>query len=245
VPNYQQKIINLALDIIFPKICLGCGKFTGKNDFNYVCGKCFGEIALKNILECIGCNRPTRFGLTCAFCAKKNKTDQLIIVAKLSDPLVDKMLKTYKYKFVQDMAAPLSVIAKKRVKKLLSKGFNLFEDNPLIIPVPLRRNRLNWRGFNQAELLAKNISDAYHMIYRDDILTRITDPKHQADIKAKEDRVNNIKNNFAVKNSEPVKSRTVILVDDICTTGATLNECAKVLKESGAKRIIGFVIARK
>ncbi|MEK7603637.1 MAG: phosphoribosyltransferase family protein, partial [Patescibacteria group bacterium] len=155
---------------------------------------------------------------------------------------------TYKYKFVQDMAAPLSVIAKKRIKRLLSKGFNLFEDNPLLIPVPLRRKRLNWRGFNQAGLLAKNISDAYCMSYRDDILIRIADPKHQADIKAKEDRINNVRNNFTVKDSKLLRGRTVILVDDICTTGATINECAKVLKNppagGGAKRVIGFAIAR-
>lgn len=244
MPNYQQKITNLVLDIIFPKICLGCSKFTGKNDFDYVCGKCFGEIALKNILECIGCKRETRLGLTCAFCAKENNIDQLIIVAGLSNPLVDKILKTYKYKFVRDMSAPLSVIAKKRVKNLLLKGFNLFEDNPLLIPVPLRRKRLNWRGFNQAGLLAKDISDTYYMTYRGDILIRIADPKHQADIKAKEDRINNVRNNFAVKDSESLRGRTVILVDDICTTGATINECARVLKESGAKRVIGFAIAR-
>lgn len=262
VSSYQQKIINLVLDVIFPKICLGCGKFThststsavssvpngsgqtGKNDFDYVCGKCFREITLKNILECIVCNRETRLGLTCAFCANKNKVDQLIIAVDLSNPLVDKILKTYKYKFVRDMAAPLSIISKKCVKNIMLKGFNLFKDNPLLIPVPLRRKRLNWRGFNQAGLLAKNISDAYCMSYRDDILIRIADPKHQADIKAKEDRINNVRNNFTVKDSESLRGRTVILVDDICTTGATINECARVLKESRAKRVIGFAIAR-
>ena len=142
------------------------------------------------------------------------------------------------------MAAPLSVLAKRRVKKLPSKGFIMFEDNPLLIPVPLSKKRLNWRGFNQAGLLAKDISDAYYMSYRGDILTRTADSKHQADIKVKEDRIHNIRNNFAVTNGALARDRTIILVDDICTTGATLNECAKVLKENGAKKVIGFVIAR-
>lgn len=242
--NYPQQVVNSILDTIFPKVCLGCGKFTEKGDFDYVCRKCFGKIDLKNTFECIGCKRETRYGLTCAFCKKDNPVGQLIIASELSDSLVDKMLKTYKYKFIHSMATPLSVVAKKCVKKLLSKGFSLFEDNPILIPVPLHQKRLNWRGFNQADLLARSVSDAYHMSYSGDILIRIADPKHQADIKAREERLNNVRNNFAVTDAKAVRGRTVILVDDICTTGATLNECARVLKESGAKRIIGFVIAR-
>lgn len=254
--NYPQRAVNWILDTIFPKICLGCRKFTrstssgqaGKGDFDYLCRSCFGSIRLKNTFECIGCKRQTRFGLTCVFCAKENQIDQLIIAAELSDPLVDKMLKTYKYKFVYDMAAPLSVISKKCVKKLLSKGFSLFEDNPLLVPVPLHKKRFNERGFNQAELLAKNIADTYHVSYNISVLTRISNPKHQADIKSREERLNNVRNNFAVINAEAIRGRTIILVDDICTTGATLNECARVLKNppvgGGAKRVIGFVIAR-
>lgn len=242
--NYPQRATNWVLDTIFPKICLGCGKFTGKRDFDYVCRKCFAGICLKNTFECIGCKRETRYGLTCAFCKKDNPVGQLIIAVELSDPLVDKILKTYKYKFIHSMAAPLSVAAKKCVKKLLSKGFSLFEDNPILIPVPLHQKRLNWRGFNQAELLARNMSNAYHMSYSGDALMRVADPKHQADIKTREERLNNVRDNFAVIDAETVRGRTIILVDDICTTGATLNECARVLKESGAKRVIGFVIAR-
>jgi len=272
--NYAQKTADWILDVIFPKTCLGCKKFTRSigseqaGDFDYVCRKCFGEIELKNSLECIGCKRQMRLGFTCTFCDKLNETDQLIIVADLSDSLIEKMLKAYKYKFIQSMAAPLSVLAKRRVKKLLSKKFNLFGDNPLLIPVPLHRRRLNERGFNQAELLAKNIADTYHVVCNNDILIRVANPKHQAEIKKKEERLENVKDNFAVKenmlirgrpcsrNSDSSKAaqnntsefslrgRTIILVDDICTSGATLNECARVLKEHGAKRVVGFVIAR-
>lgn len=242
--NYPQQIINSILDTIFPKVCLGCSKFIGKSDFDYVCRKCFREIDLKNTFECIGCKRQTKYGLSCISCKKDNSIDQLIIAAELSDPLVDNMLKVYKYKFVYDMAAPLSVIAKKCIKKLLSKGFNLFEDNPLIVPVPLHKTRLNKRGFNQSELLAKKMSDTFHISCADNVLARKYNPKNQADIKPREERLNNVKNNFIVTDTKAVRSRTVILIDDICTTGATLNECAKVLKESGAKKVIGFVIAR-
>jgi ComF family protein len=242
--NYPQRVANWVLDIIFPKICLGCGKLIGKGDFDYVCKKCFGKVSVKNSFECIGCKRQTRLGLTCVLCQKENPIGQLLIAAELSDFLVEKMLKVYKYKFVYNMAVPLSVIAKKCIRKLLSRSFNVFGDSPLIIPVPLHIRRLNWRGFNQAELLAKNIADTYHMPYDGNILIKIVNSKHQANIRPKEERIDNVKGSFAVIESETVKNRTIILVDDICTTGATLNECAKILKEGGAKRIIGFVIAR-
>ncbi|OGN02707.1 MAG: hypothetical protein A2655_03280 [Candidatus Yanofskybacteria bacterium RIFCSPHIGHO2_01_FULL_43_42] len=261
MPNYPQRLVGWILDTIFPKICLGCGKFTrlnfasqnlggftDKKDFDYVCRKCFGEIDLKNTFECIGCKRQTQLGLTCTFCKKDNYIDQLLIAAELTDPLVEKILKAYKYKFICDMAMPLSMIAKKCVKRLLSKGFVLFESNPILVPVPLSGSRLNWRGFNQAQLLARSLSDGFLASCGEGVLARINCFRHQADIQAKEDRINNVKDNFAVKDSESIRGRTVILVDDICTTGATLNECARVLKNppagGGARRVIGFVIAR-
>lgn len=239
-----QQTISWILDIIFPKVCLGCGKFTVAGDFDYVCKKCFGGISLKNTLECIGCKRQTQLGLTCMSCKKENKIDQLLIAAELSDPVVEKMLKAYKYKFIPEMIKPLSVIAKKGIKKLLSKKFNLFDDSPVIMPVPLHKKRLNWRGFNQAQLLAKDISDVFLVSYSDNILVRTSYYKNQAGIKAKESRIENIKNNFIVSDNGAIRGKIVILVDDICTTGATLNECTRVLKKSGAKRVIGFVIAR-
>lgn len=239
-----QRTFNWLLDVIFPKTCLGCGKFTADADFDYVCRKCFSGISFRNTFECIGCKRQTKLGLTCVSCRNENSVDRLIIAAELSDPLVEKILKTYKYKFMQDMAVSLSVVVKKCVKKLLLKGFILFEDNSIIIPVPLHKKRLNWRGFNQAGLLAGNMADTYFVRYVGNVLAKITNSKHQADTKAREERLNNVKGNFVVTDDEMIRGRTIILVDDICTTGATLNECAKVLKASGAKRVIGFVIAR-
>lgn len=242
--NYPQRVLSLFLDIVFPKKCLGCGKFTAVGDFDYVCKKCLGKIENKNTLECIGCKRQTQYGFTCEFCKKGSFVDQLVVAAELANPLIEKMLKTHKYGFISEMNKPLLIVAQKSIKKLLLKGFNLFEDNPLLVPVPLHDRRLNWRGFNQAELLAKNLSDMYHISCDNSILNKITDSKHQADIKTREERLNNIKNSFALKNGQLIKNKTIVLVDDICTTGATLNECTKVLKSGGAKRIIGFVIAR-
>jgi len=246
--DYPQKATNWILDLIFPKRCLGCGKFTYRNDFYYICGRCFKEIGLKNVFECIGCKRQTQYGFTCLSCKKDNPVDQLLAALDLSDPLIDEVLKAYKYKFISDLSRPLSVIAKKFIKKLLSKRVNIFQDNPLVIPVPLHKRRLNWRGFNQSQLLAKSIAGSFLASYAGNALIRISHSKNQADTKTREDRFKNIKGQFAVSNKEIIKNRTIILVDDICTSGATLNECARVLKNppagGGSSKVIALVIAR-
>lgn len=244
IKSYPQYLVDELLDIVFPKKCIGCGVFTRAGDFDYVCWQCFSEIKIKTSFGCIGCKRQTNLGLTCLFCKKYNELDQLLITTELSNNLVDSMLKVYKYKFITSISDPLSVVAARFIKKLSVKGFNLFEDNPLVVPVPLHKRRLNWRGFNQSYLLSKSIADKFLVSCDNNILLRFSNSKNQADLASKTDRLANIKDNFKLNNEKPLNSRTIILVDDICTSGATLNECTKVLKLGGAKKVIGLVVAR-
>lgn len=240
--NYPQKSIMWLLDTIFPIRCIGCGDFG-----DYVCRGCLGAIPIKKTFECIGCKRNTPFGQTCFLCAKTNSIDQLLIVADFRDSLVEKILKFFKYKFISDLEQPSSVLIKRYLKWLtLNKKFNVFEANPLLIPVPLHQRRLNWRGFNQSELLAKNIADTFQMEMADDVIERIIHTVPQADIKEKEERLKNLNDIFKIRKNRScdLLGREVLLIDDICTTGATLSECAKVLKQNGATRVIALVVAR-
>jgi len=169
----------------------------------------------------------------------------LLIVADYKDSLVEKTLKFFKYKFISDLERPLSVLMKKYLKWLtLDKKFNVFEQGPLLIPVPLHPRRLNWRGFNQSELLAKNIADTFQMEMATDIIERVGNAVPQADIKEREERLKNLNGIFKIKNKEKIIGRNVLLIDDVCTTGATLNECARVLKANGASKIMALVVAR-
>ena len=110
--------------------------------------------------------------------------------------------------------------------------------------MPLHPRRLNWRGFNQAELIAQAVADVLYTQNESRILIRTAGTDSQAELKDKKDRIKNIGNIFKVTDTEKIKNRNILLVDDICTTGATLNQCAKVLKEAGAKKVIAFVVAR-
>jgi len=238
--NYPQKSINWFLEVIFPVRCIGCGKFG-----DYVCRGCLGTVAIKKKFECIGCKRNTPFGQTCYLCAKTNLVDQLLIVADYNNSLVEKSLKFLKYRFISDLDEPLLVLIKKYLKWLtLDKKFNVFNDGPLLIPVPLHQRRFNWRGFNQAELLAKRIADTFQMEIGLEIIERAGNAIPQADIKEREKRLKNLNGIFKIRNRDKLIGREIILIDDVCTTGATLYECAKVLKANGASRIVALVVAR-
>ncbi len=252
--NYPQKSIIWLLELIFPIRCLGCGGFG-----NYVCRRCLRAISIKKNFECIGCKRSTPFGQTCYLCAKINSVDQLLIVADYKNLLVEKILKFLKYKFISDLERPLSILMKKYLKWLtLDKKFNVFEannpqaqraeqssyDGPLLIPVPLHSRRLNWRGFNQSELFVKELADTFQMEMANDAIERTGNAVPQADIKKREERLKNLNGIFRIKNGIRIAGREILLIDDVCTTGATLNECAKVLKANGASKVVALVIAR-
>ena len=115
----------------------------------------------------------------------------------------------------------------------------------ILIPVPLHRKRYNWRGFNQSFLLARSVGDKFGAAVREDILLRIRDTKPQSKTKSEEERRKNISGAFRCVRSEDVSDKNVILIDDVCTTSATLNECAKELKGAGAKNVWGLVVARR
>ena len=179
------------------------------------------------------------------FCRDRNDIDQLFVVSNYKEPLIERSIKYFKYRFISDMHVPLSIIAGRYIEKLIkTKRVNVFEDNPLLISVPLETRRLNWRGFNQSALIAKYLADKFLLEHLENGLERKKSAKPQASIKDRNERVANLGCVFECNATSRIQDRIVILVDDICTTGSTLNSCASILKKSGAKRVIGFVIAR-
>ncbi len=227
------------LDLVFPIRCLGCGCFD-----TYLCTHCRPDIPTHIAQECIGCARTVQKGQTCVFCAKEWAVDQLFVATDYKNSLVQKLIKTLKYRFVSDIANYLAPIIMQSLKKAhQSNGTNIFSDNPLIVPVPLTAHRERWRGFNQAQLLAQRIADAHQLSCASNILTRTAHTSPQAEIENRDQRLTNVSSAFVCENLT-VSGRTVLLVDDVCTTGATLNACARVLKQKGVAKVIGLVVAR-
>jgi ComF family protein len=112
-----------------------------------------------------------------------------------------------------------------------------------VMPVPLHVKRLRQRGFNQALLLAHRMSERHRVPLSCDNLVRIRPTRPQVELTGDE-RIKNVKGAFALRQPGEVEDRHVVLIDDVFTTGATMNECAVVLKKAGAARVTAFTLAR-
>lgn len=155
------------------------------------------------------------------------------------------MVHCYKYRFIQDIAPILGAII---IKSVSAHNLPLPD---LIIPVPLHQRRLRFRGFNQSSLIAKyvgeNITPGFEIPVLEDVLVRHRYTEPQMKIRNHSHRKNNIQNAFSIKKDgkKTIKNKNIWLVDDVATTGATLFECAKVLKKAGAKEVFALVVARQ
>lgn len=236
------------LDFIFPKKCVGCGKFGA-----YFCEDCFKKIEFVDAPICPVCQRQAIGGKTHPGCAGRYRLDGLVVAARYQDP-VKRAIAKVKYKWVYDI--------EKVLVELLVKNLWRYDlpDDIILVPVPLHFKRKNWRGFNQSEILAKALAEKFELSYAA-LLFRNRETETQVGLK-REDRKKNVKGAFAIRGStpkaeaktigvEPLKTKTtsnaigknIILVDDVFTSGATMAECAKVLKEAGAKSVWGMAVA--
>lgn len=171
--------------------------------------------------------------------------DGLWSLGVYEDPLKTAIQKL-KYKWVQELADDLIKITieywAKHQPFLLEKIKKDQGRNWVIVPVPLHKLRQNWRGFNQASLLGKMLSNASGIKFTE-ALTRVKYTKIQMKLHARERRIN-IKGAFQVSNLPELKGKSIIIVDDVWTTGATIKECCFELKRSGAKEVWGLTIAK-
>ncbi|MFH0852128.1 MAG: double zinc ribbon domain-containing protein [bacterium] len=244
-----KKAADFSLDILFPKNCLSCHR-----EGFYVCPECFAKIPVQKSFYCYICGRRSPEGKTCHSCKLKTGSalSGLLVASNWNNLLIRQMIYECKYRFIKDLGALLGDLL---ILFLNQSGFfrQYAFSNPeffLLVPVPLHRRRSVWRGFNQTELIAVQLNKhlkipaAKHLLKR----TRHTPP--QMDIADKLARIQNVKNAFQLdpdlKTSEitDIKNKIVILIDDVCTTGSTLEQCAQALKPLKPKEIWGLVVAR-
>ena len=188
--------------------------------------------------KCLGCKKENE--ILCPDCLGKiNRPDTpylngIHIAANYQDLVLKKALWMLKYRGVKQLAKPLAKLILERVWKKLET------ENWLIVPIPLSKNKLRRRGYNQAELIARELSANV----RADILFKKFHTKSQVEVKDKEERLANIVGSFEIKNHQTIMGKKIILIDDVLTTGATMSEAKKVLKKAGAKKVAGVVVAR-
>ncbi len=232
-------MFKFLLDLIFPKNCVGCGR-----EGSYLCVKCQELITQKELI-CPYCKRIAFGGMTHPICKRRFNLDGLWTFGAFAGVL-RKSIQKLKYRWVTEHAD----ILMDQVVQYLVRSSPIFLDQIkkdrgvgwAVVPVPLHWKRQNWRGFNQSALIAKKLADSLGVTYTE-ALKRIRDTASQTTYDAAARRIN-IKNAFSLQSTTYQLPPNILLIDDVWTTGSTLQECCYILKRNGAKKVWAITLAR-
>ncbi len=209
-------LFKVIINFVFPKFCCGCSR-----PYTYLCARCFNKIDFIAL--------PIKVGVEPKYILK-------IISASYYKGTIRQMIHTFKYEGIKEIAHTLAQLMYYSI---------VIPQTTYITAVPLHNNRLLERGFNQSAVVAQELAELTKIPYLD-LLERVAFTQPQAEIKDQEQRKLNVVNQFALNKcvtSDQLKDATVLIIDDVCTTGSTLNECAKVLKAAGVTEVIGLTVA--
>lgn len=254
--NTIHKTKEFLLDLFFPKFCLGCQK-----EGTYLCDDCRALLDIAEFDYCLCDTKPIRLPLDqksgkCQKCQNKKLSGlySALPYKETGTPgvLTRKLIYQFKYQpYLKDLAKTLASIL---IEHFVISGKNTNEiwesegSLEILVPVPLDKNKLKTRGYNQAEELAKELSKILRIPIISGNLIKTKSTKPQMEL-TKKQREKNLENVFQIKNPDEISGKKVFLVDDVYTTGATMEECAKVLKGPkgypGAKSVWGIAIARE
>jgi len=225
----------IIFDVLFPPVCLGCFKNTEEKQ--YLCDTCRRLILINSAFSCPVCNLRLAEGKI--ICHHENAPKYILgAAANYNNPVVNNLIHYFKYENFQNLAPLLSEL----ILEFLNRT-SFVVSNFILIPIPLHSSRERQRGYNQSKLLAEILSDKLKINLVDG-LKRIKKTNPQAQAKKSGDREKNVKNCFEVINANLIKGKNILLIDDVFTSGATMNEAVKVLKKVGARKIAALVIAR-
>lgn len=218
------------IDWVLPAQCVGCDRLG-----QWWCLACDGQVVLINNPDCPRCHRLTPYGRYCPRCRRQSQLTGVLAGAHFREPL-PRAIRALKYRHAAVLAPSLSrylLIALARYPRL---------QQAILVPVPLHPAKLAERGRNQAELLAMPVAKATGLAVSNGLI-RTRQTRSQTGLSRRE-RAGNVAGAFAWKGNPPSK-RVALLVDDVCTTGATLNACAAACRAAGFKEVWGLVVARR
>jgi ComF family protein len=222
------------LDFIFPKFCLEC-KAPGK----YLCFSCL-EKTQRAAEFCPECKIHSFRGRTHKLCKKPYGLDGAFSVWQYKR-VIRKAILGLKYRFAPEIAKEL---AKAFVSEIKKRPLQL--NKPILVPVPLHPRRKRWRGFNQSEEVGKVLAQNMRWEFVPDLLIRKKSTQPQTELKRSQ-RKHNIKGVFVLNpkyQSLITSHRSLVIFDDVWTTGSTIKEAARVLKRKGARSVWGLTISR-
>ena len=246
--------MNFILDTLFPKFCLGC-----KKEGNYLCEDCRTLLDINEFNHCL-CDRPTTLPYRqkagkCGRCHSKSLSGLYFALPYKESKITKKLIHQFKYKpYLKDLAETLAGILIEHFVLAANNTEEIWQ-NSVLVPVPIHIKKLRERGYNQSEELAKELSKVLKIPVATNVLTKIKHTEPQMKL-SKAEREKNLFGAFSICHpresgdpdlvrSDLTKFSKIFLVDDVYTTGSTMQECAKTLKESGTKSVWGICIARE
>ena len=226
------KLKGRVVDFLFPRWCVGCGK-----EGEFICDSCRRSLPRVMPPLCPRCGRPQPSGALCPACVSWQAEIDGIRSPFRFDGVMRQAIHQLKYRNLRAIAEPLA--------KLLNDYLATYPiPGEVLVPVPLHQKRLRERGYNQSSLLAKALGKLTNLPVVDDCLIRQRHAPPQARSTTVEERRSNVAEAFACRDHR-LKGKQVLLIDDVSTSGATLDACAAALKAIGATSVWGLVLARE
>ena len=226
------KFKGIALDLLFPQYCIGCGR-----EGSLICISCYQSLPRLTPPLCPKCGRPQTGGILCPGCTSQPTAIDGIRSPFRFEGVVRQAIHKLKYQNLRALVIPLA--------KLMQEYLTA---NPVpggvLVPVPLHKKRLRERGYNQSGLLAQELGKLTNLPVVDDCLIRQRHTPPQVRTSTVEERWHNIATAFTCRDRR-LQGKQVLLIDDVSTSGATLDACAAALKASGATSVWGLVMARE
>lgn len=221
ISNFGYALLNL----LYPQNCLICNYRLNILTQSPICETCFNKIHINAAASCVE-NDGEGFAFDSA------------LYASTYDDTIKRCIHLFKYEGKLQMVNLLG----KLMVDFANKNINAHEID-LIVPVPLHPKKLRERQFNQSEVLASYLAKRLNKKIAKDKVKRIKYTMPQTELK-RDERIKNVDGAFLAKDGHDLKGKTILLIDDVFTTGATLHECAKALKNAGAKKVVAFALAR-
>ena len=238
----MERILTALAELIFPTRCMTCGTVLDYQAIPVFCADCFSKIKFIQSPLCPCCGIPfeTAAGSDhlCSDCIDAAPVFTVARSVGCYENVLLDAIHQFKYRGKTATGKSLG----KLMAEFSYPGFSI-ADYSLIIPVPLHLKRLRERGFNQSVILAREIARSFSVPL--DFMTLKkhihTDPQVSL---GKKEREKNVRGAFTVKRENTIKNESILLVDDVYTTGSTLKECARVLKNHGAREVAAITLAR-
>ena len=224
-----SKALRSIVELVFPIYCAECGREGG-----IICHLCVDDLKQLSPPYCRVCAAPGVDGI-CRWCLENPREfESLRSPYRFEGPVRD-AIHALKYRRVRAASETLGGLMTQHLKRNAVR-------NDMLVPVPLHPSRLRSRGYNQSALLARHIGKSLHLPVREDVLVRVRNARPQVETQTQVERRTNVSGNFAC--DADLSGLTVLLLDDVATTGSTLSECASVLKDAGALKVYALTLAR-